>query len=99
MPEGDRGTCRDCHKPIKWGMTDGRWIPEDPATGARHRCQIERTCEGPGCGKAFKGASWMKLCPDCYRGQGGGRNRVQEPARRSQPKEPLQEDYDDDIPF
>jgi hypothetical protein len=80
-------------------MKNGGWIPEDPATGSRHRCQSDRTCEGPGCGKAFKGASWMKLCPECYRNQGGGRSRPQEPARSSRPKERLEEDEGDDVPF
>lgn len=99
MAEGGRGNCRDCGAPIKWGMKNGGWIPEDPATGSRHRCQSDRTCEGPGCGKSFKGASWMKLCPDCYRNQGGGRERPQEPARSSRPKERLEEDVGDDVPF
>ncbi len=99
MPEGSTAECKDCHKPIKWTSRNGRWIPLEPRSDERHRCQIERTCEGPGCGKAFKGAPWMDLCPECYRNQGGGRKRVQEPARPSQPKERLEEDFDDDIPF
>lgn len=99
MPEGDRGACRDCQAPIKWSMKDGRWFPEDPRTGRRHRCQLDQTCSGPGCGKTFKGSPWMDLCPDCYKTQGRGRRRPQEPARPAQPKEPLEGDYDDDIPF
>ncbi len=99
MANGSRSSCKDCQAPIKWRQDGGRWIPLDPATEERHRCQIERTCEGPGCGKAFKGAPWMKLCPECYRNQGGGRERPQEPARSSRPKEPLQEVGDDEPPF
>ncbi len=99
MAEGSTATCKDCNKPIKWGMDGGRWIPEDPRTGQRHRCQLDRTCNGPGCGKKFKGARWMDLCPDCYRTQGSGRNRRQEPARPAREAERLEEDFDDDIPF
>ena len=63
MAEGSSATCKDCHKPIKWTSRNGRWIPLEPRTDDRHRCQIDRTCEGPGCGKGFQGAPWMKLCP------------------------------------
>lgn len=99
MANGSRSSCKDCGAAIKWRQDGGRWIPEDPTTGSRHRCEIERTCEGPGCGKAFKGAPWMSLCPSCYRGQGGGRNRPQEPASPPRAKEKLGEVGDDDVPF
>lgn len=99
MAEGSSATCKDCHKPIKWTSRDGRWIPEDPRTGDRHRCKIDRTCEGHGCGKVFQGAPWMKLCPACYKTQGGGRKGGQEPARSSRPKEVLEGGPLDDDPF
>ena len=99
MPDGSTGICRDCAAPIKWQSRNGRWVPLDPYTGDRHRCSIEKTCEGPGCGKTFKGAPWMKHCPECYKIHGSGRSRPQEPASKPRKREPLKPGGSDDVPF
>lgn len=98
--------CRDCGAPIEFieGPTGRgnrgarrRWIPVTPGTERRHRCQLDQTCEN--CQKSFKGAPWMKTCPDCYRSGGGSRPGLQEPASPPRERERLKGDPDDDVPF
>lgn len=95
-------SCKDCGAPLDWEQAGGRWIPNDPTTGQRHRCEIDVRCES--CQEIFQGAPWMKQCPKCYRAGGntGGRASNSPPAAPSpsRPKEPLQDDmrFDDDKP-
>ena len=95
--------CRGCGEDIAFDRNkNDRWAPVHPISREPHRCQTERTCEGPGCGKTFKGASWMKLCPDCFRVQGGGRKRAQDEPSPPRPKEELKPaplGDDSDVPF
>jgi hypothetical protein len=86
--------CRDCGEEIAFQKNkNDRWAPVHPITLQPHRCETERECEG--CHKTFKGASWMKVCGDCYRGGGND-----EPARpKPRASEPLNTgDGDDDSP-
>ncbi len=94
---GGSKDCRDCGAPIQFieGRT-GRWIPVTPGTEVRHRCQLDQTCEN--CQKAFKGAPWMKTCPDCYRG-GANPRSSQAVASPPRERERLKDDQDDDVPF
>ena len=83
--------CRDCGEEIAFKKNkNDRWAPVDPMSGQPHRCEIDRVCED--CQKTFKGASWMKVCGDCYR---DGGSTKPDPAPESRPTEPLQEDFDD----
>lgn len=89
--------CRDCGAPIQFIQgRNGRWIPVEPGTEDRHRCQIERTCES--CEATFKGAPWMKLCPDCYKTGRSSRSPSDE-ARPPRAKERLKPGDEDDVPF
>ena len=100
MGNGSTGTCKDCQGPIKWQERNGKWTPLDPRTGERHRCQIDRIREVAGCGKKFKGAPWMRACPEGYkRDSGRGSNAPREPARAPRTKERLEPGRDDDVPF
>ena len=97
MAGGSR-ECRDCGAPIQFiEGRNGKWIPAEPGTEDRHRCQLDQTCEA--CGKPFKGANWMSVCQSCYKAQ--GRNDPGPSERPSPPrtKEPLKDDLDDDPPF
>lgn len=96
MARGAR-ECRDCDAPIQFiEGRNGKWIPVDPGTETRHRCQLDQTCEA--CDKSFKGAPWMKTCPDCYK-SGRTSRSSHEPARPPRKKERLEGDPDDDVPF
>ncbi len=89
--------CRDCDAPIEFiEGRSGKWIPVTPGTDRRHRCQLDQECEA--CRKTFKGAPWMKTCPECYK---GGRNSrsSQEPASPPRERERLKDAPDDDVPF
>jgi hypothetical protein len=89
--------CRDCDAPIEFIERQGRgWIPVEPGTERRHRCQLDQTCEN--CQKPFKGAPWMKTCPDCYRG-GANPRSSQTAASPPRERERLKPDRDDDVPF
>ncbi len=91
-----RSNCRDCQAPIEWQEKNGRWIPLDPITLQRHRCEVDRTRH---CGKTFKGAPWMESCPKCYRSRPKAQNRDQpapEPAHEPEALRPG--GYDDDVP-
>lgn len=93
-------TCKDCGQSIKWVNTNGRWIPMTPGGDERHRCQLDLTCEAPGCGKAFKGAPWMKVCPACYkRDSGKADNSSPDETSAARRRESLREDIGDDDPF
>ena len=96
---GKTTNCRSCGEEIAFekNKTD-RWAPIPPITRERHVCQIERVCED--CQKTFKGADWMKVCGDCYRGWGSKPDTAPAPARDPKPSEPLQDDmsFDDDVP-
>ena len=97
MPRSGR-ECRDCDAPIEFiEGRNGKWIPVTPGTEERHRCQLDQTCEN--CQKAFKGAPWMRTCPECYRAGGGGRSGRSEPARAPRTKERLEPEGEDDVPF
>ncbi len=90
--------CRDCGEAIEWKEAGGRWIPIDPTTQERHRCQIDQRCES--CSDVFPGAPWMKQCPKFYKaGRPIGHNTDAEPARSSRSREVLTEDPSDDDPF
>ena len=94
---GGSKDCRDCGAPIQFiEGRNGRWIPVTPGTEDRHRCELDQTCDA--CGNVFKGAPWMKTCPDCYKGGRSSRSS-QEPARPPREREPLKGDQDDDVPF
>ena len=96
---GKTSTCRDCGEEIAFEKNkNDRWAPVDPMSRQPHRCQTERTCES--CEKTFKGASWMKVCGDCYRNGGKAPERPGAAPRDSRPSEPLQGDLvdDDDAP-
>ncbi len=96
MAHGGR-ECRDCDAPIQFIQgRDGRWIPVDPGTETRHRCQLDQTCEA--CEKPFKGAPWMKTCPSCYK-SGRSSRSSQEPASPPRERERLKDAPDDDVPF
>ncbi len=93
-----RRECRDCGEEIEWSNDTGRWLPMDPATRERHRCQIDQRCES--CSDIFQGAPWMKQCPKCYKaGRAIGHNTPAEPARSPRTRELLTEDPGDDDPF
>ena len=87
--------CRDCDAPIQFIERNGRWIPVEPGTERRHRCQLDQVCL---CGAKFKGAPWMKDCPKCYKG-GGSSGSSQAAASPPRERERLKDDQDDDIPF
>jgi hypothetical protein len=94
---GGSKNCRDCGAPIQFiEGRNGRWIPVTPGTEDRHRCELDQTCEN--CEKTFKGAPWMKTCPDCYK---GGRSSRSSPGPASPPrtKERLDPGGEDDVPF
>lgn len=98
MSHGGRA-CRDCGAEIAFiEGRNGRWIPVTPGTEDRHRCELDQVCES--CEATFKGANWMKVCPECYRS--GGKPPKAPPAAPSpsRTKEPLQDDmsFDDDAP-
>ncbi len=96
MGHGGR-ECRDCGAPIQFiEGRNGRWIPVTPGTEDRHRCQLDQVCEA--CEKPFKGAPWMKTCPECYKAGRSSRSSPGE-ARPPRTKEPLKGDRDDDVPF
>jgi len=86
--------CRDCGEEIAFEKNkNDRWAPVHPESRQAHRCETARVCEG--CRKTFKGASWMKVCGDCYRGGAAG----EPPAPKSRASEPLNTgDPDDDAP-
>jgi hypothetical protein len=86
--------CRDCGARIQFIEREGRWIPVEPGTEDRHRCEIDVVCQS--CGETFRGGSWMKQCPKCYK---GGRSASQEPASEPRAKEKLEPVSDDDVPF
>ena len=89
--------CRDCGAPIQFiEGRNGRWIPVTPGTEDRHRCELDQTCET--CQATFKGAPWMKTCPNCYKGGRSSRS-AQEPARAPRAKEKLDPGGEDDVPF
>lgn len=90
--------CRDCGESIEWEMQGGKWIPLDPISRQRHRCQLDQTCEG--CGVVFKGAPWMKVCSDCYRNGGKPKDAPaqDEPETPTRAREPLRDMGDDDAP-
>jgi hypothetical protein len=91
--------CRSCGEEIAFEKNkNDRWAPVDPMSRQRHVCQIERVCED--CQKTFKGADWMKVCGDCYRGRGSSPGSPPEPASEPRKTEPLQDDmrFDDDAP-
>ena len=97
-----RKACKDCGKPIGFIQDDqtGRWIPVDPGTEERHRCDLPQVCGT--CSKEFRGAPWMDKCPDCFRSGRSSPNRPQEPARSPRTPEPLRGgpvDDDDAPPF
>ena len=93
---GGSKDCRDCGAPIQFIERNGRWIPVQPGSERRHRCQLDQECEA--CRKTFKGAPWMKTCPDCYKT--GRRSRPsQEPASPPRERERLKDAPDDDVPF
>lgn len=96
MARGAR-ECRDCDQPIQFIEKNGRWIPVEPGTERRHRCQLDQECEA--CRKTFKGAPWMKTCPDCYRSGRTASSASQEPATPPRERERLKDDQDDDVPF
>lgn len=95
-----RKACRDCGEPIGFiqDAQKTRWIPVDPGTENRHVCQIDQVCES--CEKTFKGASWMKVCSECYRSGGKAPGEAPAPPSPSRTPEPLQDDmsFDDDKP-
>lgn len=90
--------CRDCDATITFIERNGRWIPVDPGSEKRHRCQLDQVCQA--CDKTFKGAPWMKTCPDCYR-SGRTSRPPQAPPKPAREPERLREgdDVDDDVPF
>ncbi len=91
--------CRSCGEEIAFEKNkNDRWAPIHPITRERHVCQIERVCED--CQKTFKGADWMKVCGDCYRGRGSKPDTAPGRASDPRPSEPLQDDmsFDDDVP-
>ena len=94
---GGSKDCRDCGAPIQFiEGKNGRWIPVTPGTETRHRCELDQTCEA--CEKTFRGAPWMKTCPDCYR-SGRSPRSSRGPASPPRTKERLEGDPDDDVPF
>ncbi len=96
---GKTTNCRSCGEEIAFEKNkNDRWAPVHPMSRERHVCQIERVCED--CQKTFKGADWMKVCGDCYRGRGSSPGSPPAPASEPQPKEGLQDDmrFDDDQP-
>ena len=88
--------CRDCDAPIQFIERNGRWIPVEPGTETRHRCQLDQECEA--CRKTFKGAPWMKTCPECYKGRRSARTS-QAAASPPRERERLKDGQDDDVPF
>jgi hypothetical protein len=91
--------CKDCDAPITFiEGRNGKWIPVDPGTENRHRCQLDQNCQS--CGKPFKGANWMKTCPDCYRTGRTVSDRNQAAPAPARKAEALTEadHVDDDIP-
>lgn len=95
-----RKRCKDCDAPIGFIQDDqnGRWIPVDPETEVRHRCDLPQTCGT--CSKEFRGAPWMDKCPECFRSGRSSPDRPPAAPRPSRPPEPLQGDLvdDDDAP-
>ena len=96
MARGGR-ECRDCDAPIAFIERNGRWIPVEPGTGRRHRCALDQECEA--CQKTFKGAPWMKTCPDCYRGGHTAQNPPLDRPKPPRERERLKDAPDDDVPF
>lgn len=92
-----RKECRDCNKPIEWLEEGGRWKPVEPGTTTRHRCDLDQLCEV--CEKMFKGAPWMKVCPECYRNRPRPGNPSPAPARSTRAKEKLNQVGEGDDPF
>ena len=91
-----RKRCKDCDEPIGFvkDPQNGRWIPVNPGTEERHRCDLPQTCGT--CSKEFRGAPWMDKCPSCFRsGARGGGSPPAAPSP-SRPSEPLQGDLVDD---
>jgi len=92
--------CRSCGEEIAFEKNkNDRWAPVHPESRQPHRCEKERICES--CEKTFKGASWMKVCGDCYRNGGKAPDPAPDAPRSSEPTEPLQDDMrfpDDDAP-
>ncbi len=92
---GKTSNCRDCGEEIAFDKNkNDRWAPVHPISRAPHRCELERVCED--CQKTFKGASWMKVCGDCFKGRGSSPGSPPAPASEPRPKEPLQGDLVDD---
>ena len=95
---GGSKDCRHCGAPIQFiEGPNGGWIPVTPGTEERHQCpKVTIYCEK--CQKPFKGASWMKQCPDCYK---GGRSSRSSSGDASPPRERerLKPGQDDDVPF
>jgi len=95
---GRTAECRDCGELIEFiEGRNGKWIPARPGTEERHRCQLDQTCEG--CQKTFKGANWMKVCPDCYRSGGRSSRSSPEPASPPRTREDVKGGGSDDVPF
>ncbi len=94
--------CKDCNAPIKFVNMRGKWVPTDPETGARHRCDLDQTCSD--CGGTFKGSPWMTQCRPCWEKENLDKNRVHR-GRSPEPEpapgpETLTEDWDDGkVPF
>ena len=87
--------CRDCGEEIAFEKNkNDRWAPVDPISRQPHRCEIERVCCD--CQKTFKGASWMKVCGDCYRGGGSSKPDPAPAPSAPRPTEDLHPDRDDD---
>ena len=89
--------CRNCSAEIKFEKIGGKWVPMDPGTLERHRCQLDQNCQD--CGKTFQGAPWMTQCRDCWDQANLDKNRVNRGREKApapaQDVEPLNEDWDD----